>query len=230
MYDHVFFDADGTIFDFMAAEHWAISQVIAALGLDPDGKAAETYSHINNGVWLEFEQKRITLQQLKTERFRRFLLHHQITGNPKEISNRYEGLLAQTYHLYDDALPVLDTIRNAGIPMSLITNGIAQVQRGRLRATGTASYFKAIVISEEIGIQKPDPRYFSVALRKAREAGTSAEHPLVVGDSPTSDIRGGIAAGWDTCWVNRFGMTLDHDAVPTHEISSLLELPRILGL
>lgn len=230
MYDHIFFDADGTIFDFMAAERWAISSVLDKLGIGSSNEAIEAYSRINNDVWLEFEQGVISLEQLKTERFKRLNARYQVTGDPAASAAHYEQRLSETYHLYDDALPVLELLRKSNIPMSMITNGISTVQRGRLRATGTARYFKTVVISEEIGFQKPDPRYFAIALQMAKNTGYPPERPLVVGDSPSSDIRGGIGANLDTCWINRFGMRTDTDAIPTFEITSLSELPVILGL
>jgi YjjG family noncanonical pyrimidine nucleotidase len=230
MYDHIFFDADGTLFDFMAAERWAISRVLEDIGIEASDEAIDTYSRINNGVWLEFEQGSITLGRLKTERFCRLYDRYGISGDPSVSADRYAQLLAQTPHLYDDAIEVLDCLRNAGMPMSMITNGISAVQRGRLRATGTEGYFKTIVISEEIGVQKPDPRYFEQALGMVRATGAPSQRPLVVGDSPSSDIRGGIGAGLDTCWINRFGMQVDPGAVPTFEIATLRQLPPLLGL
>lgn len=228
MYDHVFFDADGTLFDFMAAEKWAISHLLTELELTADEEATDTYSRINNGVWLEFEQGLISMEMLKTERFRRFHHHYGIERDPHHSATRYAQLLGQTFHLYEDAIPVLDALFEAGMPMTLITNGISAVQRGRLEASGTAKYFTAVVISEEIGIQKPEVGYFTKAIEMATRHGAKASSPLVVGDSITSDIRGGIAASLDTCWVNRFGMRADRLSLPTYEITTLYDLMPIL--
>lgn len=228
MYDHLFFDADGTLFDFEAAEAWALARVFTEVGIPADDEAISTYSRINNGVWLEFEQGLITMQQLKSERFRRFFARYGVDGDPVGTALRYTQTLAESYHLYPDAISVLDAIKKRGIPMSLITNGISSVQRGRLEATGTASYFHAIIISEEIGIQKPHPEYFVKAKSMAAAAGTPADHPLIIGDSPTSDIRGGLNAGIDTCWINRFGMDRDPATPATYEITRLDELLELL--
>jgi FMN phosphatase YigB (HAD superfamily) len=127
MYEHIFFDADGTLFDFQAAETWAISTLLSELGVEPTEEAAQTYSRINNGVWLEFEQGLITMEKLKTERFLRFHTYYGVNGDPGHSAARYAQLLSQTYHLYDDAIPVLDALQEAGMPMTLITNGISRV-------------------------------------------------------------------------------------------------------
>lgn len=229
MYDHLLFDADGTLFNFEAAEKWALSHVLEELGIDPSNEALDTYSRINNGVWLEFEQGLITMERLKTERFRRFYSRYGLQGDPGSTAQRYTVMLSKSFHLYDDTIPVLDELKSRNVPMSLITNGISTVQRGRLVATGTQDYFTAVVISEEIGIQKPHPRYFEKALSLIRDTGVPAERPLVIGDSPTSDIRGGIDSGLDTCWINRFGMPGDPTVKPTFEITELRELLDILG-
>lgn len=228
MYDHLFFDADGTLFDFEAAEKWALTRVFTELGFPSDEELIRSYSSINNGVWLEFEQGNITMNELKVERFRRFFALHQVEGNPAQTAERYMEMLSQSYHLYPDALSVLDILQEQHIPMSLITNGISHVQRGRIAATRTGHYFNAIVISEEIGVQKPHPDYFTRTLELARQSGNPTKRPLIIGDSPSSDIRGGLNSGIDTCWINRFGMNPDPTTPATYEITNLHGLVKLL--
>lgn len=228
MYDHLFFDADGTLFDFVAAQDWALSQVFTEFGIPANKESLQTYSDINASVWLEFEQGLISLQKLKTERFRRFFARYGVTGNPETFSVRYTETLSHSYHLYDDALTTLNTLQQRNYPMSMITNGISSVQRGRLEATKTAQYFKAIIISEEIGVQKPHLSYFTRALAMAAEAGFPAKRPLIIGDSPTSDIQGGLNAHIDTCWINRFSMESDPAIPSTYEVSNLHQLIKLL--
>ena len=228
MYDHLFFDADGTLWDFMASERWALSLVFAELGIEPTPETITAYSEINNEVWLEFEQGLVTLDTLKIERFHRFQANYDITIDPELTAKRYAQRLAQSYHLYADTIPVLDELVKRRYPISLITNGISEIQRGRLVATGTLHYFNAIIISEEIGARKPALDYFKIALAMAQESGAPVNNPLVIGDSPSSDIRGAIDAGLDTCWINRYGMDKDSETVPTYEIKNLEELLPIL--
>jgi YjjG family noncanonical pyrimidine nucleotidase len=228
MYDHLFFDADGTLFDFMAAEKWALSQVFEEVGIPANDDAIATYSRINNGVWLEFEQGLLSMDRLKTERFKRFFSQYGVSKDAERTARQYTSKLSQSYHLFDDSMPVLESLKARGIPMSLITNGISMVQRGRLEATGTRKYFSAIIISEEIGIQKPHPSYFTKAIAMAKASGKPAENPLVIGDSPSSDIKGGIDAGLDTCWINRFGMTANPEIRATYEVENLIQLLELL--
>ena len=95
----------------------------------------------------------------------------------------------------------LDLVRELAkrFPLALITNGIAAVQNKRFAASPITRYFKSIVISEEVGIAKPDPRIFRPALEKL---GVEAADVLYVGDSITSDMAAARNAGMDFCWVN----------------------------
>jgi len=226
MYDNLFFDADGTLFDFMSGERWALKRVFAQLKIEVGEEALERYSQINNAVWLDFEQGLISIEELKIERFRRFHRLYEIGSNPTESAEAYEEELSRSYHLYDDALPLLEHLSKSGIPLTMITNGISTVQRGRLAATGTLRYFSTIVISEEIGVQKPNKAYFEKALEMAKPAN----NPLVIGDSLTSDIAGANSVGLDSCWVNRYGMVNEEGVKRTYEITSLDQLLPLLNL
>jgi len=229
MYDHLLFDADGTLFDFEAAERWALTNLFTELGIDGADTAIGIYSGINNKLWEEFESGLITLEDLKTERFNRLFQRYGLPGDPSKAALRYIDHLSASDHLFPETIPLLDELIGRGYGISLITNGISRVQRGRLAATGIGRYFRAIVISEEIGVQKPHPAYFSIALGKVRETGVPADFPLIVGDSLTSDIRGGIDAGIDTCWFNPRHIGRDPAVVPTYEIDRLEDLPLLLA-
>ena len=186
MYDNLFFDADGTLFDFMSGERWALKRIFSQLKIEVGEEALESYSQINNAVWLDFEKGLISIEELKIERFRRFHRQYNIDSNPIESAEAYEEELSHSFHLYDDALPLLEHLSKSGIPLTMITNGISTVQRGRLLATGTLHYFSTIVISEEIGVQKPSRAYFEKALEMAKPAN----NPLVIGDSLTAILQG----------------------------------------
>jgi HAD superfamily hydrolase (TIGR01509 family) len=96
--------------------------------------------------------------------------------------------------------PAADALADlaARAALALVTNGLAEVQRGRLDRSGLAPLFRAVVISGEVGIAKPDPRFFQLAIRAL---GLGADEVLVVGDVPVTDIRGARAAGMASCWV-----------------------------
>lgn len=228
MYDHLLFDADGTLFDFEKAESWALAHVCEEYGITMSVEIANSYSQVNNHIWEEFELGLITMEQLKVERFRRFFSLQGIRSDARRVSERYIYHLGTSDHLFPQTIPLLTSLTKEGYPLSLITNGIASVQRGRLQASNTAQYFSIIAISEELGIQKPHVEFFNRTCAKIRAQSLPCSRPLIIGDSPTSDITGGMAAHIDTCWYNPRKMVLPEGIVPTYEIDQLLDILPLL--
>jgi 2-haloacid dehalogenase len=109
--------------------------------------------------------------------------------------------------------------------LTLITNGLADVQYPRLQKSGLATYFDTIIVSDEIGVAKPDPAIFDHTFERLQRP--SKETVLIIGDSLTSDMAGGRSYGIDTCWYNPNGKTADFDL--TYEISELSQLRHILS-
>ena len=106
--------------------------------------------------------------------------------------------------------------------MIAVSNGTESVERGRLKLSGFEKYFDDIFISETVGVSKPNPKIFQMAMRKL-----GIEHSdkvLVVGDSLSADIQGGVNAGLDTCWVNMNGLENESGLTPTYEVKALSEL------
>jgi len=187
-----------------------------------------SYSRINNDAWLEFEKGLITLDQLKVKRFERFNRLLEIDENPEESAHTYENLLSQRGAIYDDVIETLTLLQAQGYKMSIITNGITHVQKGRLADSGIEHYFATVIISEDIGVNKPDKEYFTIAQRIITSHGYRCERPLIIGDSPTSDLLGGYNSGIDTCYLNRFNKKVDSSIPYTYEINSLYELAPLL--
>ena len=104
---------------------------------------------------------------------------------------------------------------------------MASVQHSRIASAGIAPYFKGVFISEEIGAVKPQREYFEACF--ARIPGFDPARALMVGDSLSSDIRGGINAGIRTCWLNYNNKPGREDIRPDYEIASITELPALLA-
>ncbi|MDD3996903.1 MAG: YjjG family noncanonical pyrimidine nucleotidase [Sphaerochaetaceae bacterium] len=220
-YTHLLFDADGTLYDFKEAEVYAITKLFEELGVPNTASIVEVYSIINKALWKEFEDGCVTIEALKTERFRRFFSHLGMDKDPIATGVRYLDFLASSNHMFDWTVEILEQLHAEGYRISLITNGIARVQRGRLAATDTTRMFDSIIISEEIGIQKPDPRFFDFISAEDRK------NCLIIGDSLSSDIAGGIAAGIDTLWYND-GTQKASSVQPMYELDSMDKLPEFL--
>ena len=218
----ILFDADGTLFDFQRAELQALRDAMASFDLacDDDVHPA-AYARINRGLWQQLEQGHINGAQLKIERFRLFLASVDASIAPDAFSGEYLRRLAEGTFLIDGAEALLAALRSR-FRLAIVTNGLAEVQRPRLARSAVGSSFEAVVVSEEVGVAKPDARIFQHALRELRHDDPSTV--LMVGDSLASDIQGGCNAGIATCWFNPSRAANDTAIEPTFEIATLAEL------
>ncbi len=220
-YKWLLFDADGTLFDYDRAEAFALRKTFEELELEFEARYAEVYRRINAQIWLDFEAGKITQQRLRTRRFELLFDAVGISCDPVEFSRLYLGYLAQGTDLIDGAEDVLDSL-SGRVGLLIVTNGIADVQRPRFARSSVGQHFSDVVISEEVGTAKPDPAFFEVAF--ARMGFPRKEDVLIVGDSLSSDIQGGLNYGIDTCWFNPQGKTNGSGVVAHYEIRELKEL------
>ncbi len=222
-YQSVFFDADDTLFDYPQAERAALLACLDEFQIPADpGAFIAAYRRHNHDIWKEFERGEIDQAFLRVERFRRLAAGIGLPALPLEkVSSFYLEALSGHSQLLPGAL---ETIRGLAerFPLALITNGIAAVQNRRFAASPITSCFRAVVISEEIGIAKPDPRIFAPALQKI---GVQAADILYVGDSVTSDMAAARNAGMDFCWVNPGGLPVPAGFAPVFVIAAISEFP-----
>jgi putative hydrolase of the HAD superfamily len=226
MYRNLFFDADGTLFDFSLAEKTAFSLLAQDLGFPDSEEALDLYKKANALCWKDFEQGLLTLTDLKTKRFTDFFALTGFVFDSGEASLAYEGHLSKQGILFQESLPLLQTLANRGYRLFLATNGIAQVQRGRIAASGLAGFFDGIFISEELKVQKPDTRFFTHMLEKTGLSGKK-EECIMIGDSLSSDIKGAFDSKLDTLWYNPENAGTELALVPTYictHLSDLLEI------
>jgi putative hydrolase of the HAD superfamily len=227
-YSALILDADNTLFDFNRAEQAALREALQTNGYNgfPEGTYL-LYHRINANLWKLFEQGGISQEELRTERFRRLLdtlplpNHIARQPDPQKIGDQYIAFLSEKGFLLPHALSVLRML-SSKVPLVLLSNGIASVQRRRISRSGIAEYFRDILISGEVGISKPDPVIFHLAIRKLE---CTPDRILCVGDSPSSDIRGGSSAGLDTCWFTPPEVVYPTgEPQPTYRISDLRRL------
>ncbi len=224
MIEYLFLDIDDTILDFGATERQGISRLLADLGVTPTEERIHRYHAINLEHWKQLERGEITRSQIKN-RFRVFFGELGMQVSAAECEQRYWHYLAQSWDPLPGALEAVD-ILGQKYRLFAASNGTASVQEGRLKATGLDRRFEQIFISEEIGADKPSPEFFARAV--ARIQGFDPEKAVMVGDSLTSDILGGINAGMKTVWINPGHKKRREDICPDFEIKSLTELPALL--
>jgi putative hydrolase of the HAD superfamily len=225
-YEIIIFDADDTLFDFNKSERAAFKNTMLEFDIEYDeNHHLKVYKEINTVIWKEFEDGLITQKKLKLERFKR--LSDRLNANFNEISfaEAYVKHLANASFLYDDSIELIESLYK-NYRLSIITNGLKDVQNNRIKKSIIGKYFEDIIISEEVEVAKPDPKIFEYALLNMKH--TDKSKVLMVGDSLTSDIQGGINFGIDTCWFNPNKGINTKGITPTYEINNLMMLKNIL--
>jgi len=224
MLKSIFFDLDETLLDFTRAEAVALSRALRAFDMEPIPHVIERYHILNISQWKLMEEGKLSRVGVLTRRFE--LLFEEL-GWDMDVSafnNQYEIFLGEGHFFLPGAEKLLQEL----VPrydLYLATNGASSVQRGRLKSAGLEPYFKGIFISEEVGYNKPSLEYFQASF--AAIPGFDPSAAVIVGDSLTSDIRGGKNAGIRTCWLNPSGEIPPSDIVPDYTVSSLEELPAL---
>lgn len=225
-YEIILFDADETLYDFKKSEREAFKNTMLKFNINYDENYhLKIYKEINSALWKEFEQGLVTQEVLKIERFKRLSKALKIRFDENEFANSYIENLANASFLYDNSLELIETL-NKSFRLAIVTNGLTSVQNKRIRQSNIAKFFDAIVISEEILIAKPNPKIFEHTLKLMNFSDKSKV--LMIGDSLSSDIQGGINFGIDTCWYNPNKIINETSIKPTYEISNFDELKLLL--
>ena len=225
-YDVLLFDLDDTLLDFAVAEKSALKRAFESVGYPYDEeKHLPLYQHHNRANWAAFEAGEIDVDTLKTKRFKDFCDAISPIFDPDLFRRFFVMYLGESAHSIAGAPRVVQALSKQ-YRLALITNGLKDVQRARLKRWELAVHFPVVVISDEIGAKKPDPEFFDHTLR-------SLGHPdkdrcLIIGDSLTSDIQGGVNAGIETCWFNPHGKNAEGGATPTYQVKELRELLDLL--
>lgn len=220
-YRAVLMDADDTLFDFAAGNRRAVNQLMDEIGYHhPD--RFDQYQEINHACWAALERGEMTQAELQVARFARFLGRYGVERDAVQTAGRFVEILGQQTILLPHAEEVMRFI-SARMPVVILTNGITSVQKSRMARSAIRNYIHDLVISQEVGIAKPNPGIFRYALEKL---GMGPDEVIMIGDSPTSDILGANNAGIDACWYNPKGKTLPEGV---HAKYTITDLRRITG-
>ena len=195
-YTWLLFDADDTLFDYPAAESGALQTTFEHFGQVYRSEILRIYQIYNRQVWNEFERGEILPQDLRLKRFRLLFDEIQVPLDPQDFSQRYLENLASASDLLPGASDVLEVLSKK-YHIALVTNGLKEVQRPRLERSAIHSFIEKVFISEEMGVAKPAPAFFEIVFQELGNPPKSKV--LIIGDSLTSDMQGGINFGIDTC-------------------------------
>ncbi len=222
----ILWDVDGTLLNFTYSQELALKKCFQSAGLMITEEILKRYDRINDSYWKRLELGEVTKAQLLIGRFQTLFEEFGIENVDLErFGKEYQQELGNIYQYIDDSCNICQALRGQ-VDQYVITNGVTLTQRNKLKLSGLDVWMKDIFISEEIGVPKPDPLFFVKCLQKVTEKDRS--HILVVGDSLTSDIKGGIQAGLKTCWYRPNGTVNETPWVPDYEISHLNQIFTIL--
>lgn len=220
-YKIILFDADQTLFDFKRCEYQALSDALCELSLPNDKKYIDRYSEINDMLWKKLEKGETEKSRLVVERFEIFCREFSFDCDVTALSNLYKEKLAKQAFLIDGAEQLVKTLCKDH-RLFIITNGIKKVQQGRLALSPIKECFEQVFISEVVGYEKPKREFFDAVMEQIPDF--DIKDAIVIGDSLTSDIKGGIDAGIDTCWYNPEGKRPPADMPITYVIKDLCEI------
>ncbi len=225
LFKWIIFDADGTLFDYDAAEFNALKNTFTSFDLPFSDNYLKLYRQFNKVLWENFEQGDISIPLLKIKRFELLLNKLEIIIKPELFSSVYLDQLSLRHDLINGADEILQKLSGM-TGLVLMTNGIKEVQRSRLNLSTIERYFSDIIISDEVGFAKPDRRIFEIAHN--RMSLPEKNKVLMVGDNLGSDIKGGIDFGIETCWYNPGQIKVESSIKPTYEIRNLSEILNIV--
>lgn len=225
----VFFDLDDTLYDFAACSLEALRELYAASGVLRErfrefDAFSNAYHSVNSELWRLYHANAIKRSYLKTERFERLLRSAMSKAEARALAIRldedYLWLLSERGATVDGAIETLLYLSRHYL-IGILSNEFIDTQYRKLRHSGLDRYVQRMVVSDEIGIQKPARAIFDHALV---ETGAQAATSIMVGDNPDTDIKGAIDAGWKAIYFNPHGLPYDGPAL---QIRSLTELTSI---
>ena len=228
MYKYLLWDIDGTVLDFLASEAYAIRALFKKYNIgECDDEKLQTYSQINVKYWQKLERGEMTKPEILVERFREFFGIIGVDASIAESFNRdYQVTLGDHIEFVGDAEKILLSQKGRYV-LAAVTNGTKIAQEKKLRLSGLDKVFDAIFISENVGAEKPSKEFFKVVFEKL--GITDKKEVLIIGDSLTSDMMGGITAGIDTCWFNPKKGENKLNIPVTYEIDDLGEIKDIVS-
>ena len=225
MIKYVFIDLDDTIFDFHKAEAIALTKMLSHFEIVPSEEMKERYSIINKSQWELLEKKEKTREEVLVDRFKIFFSEIGRDIDSQHARKIYEDLLGTGHYFIDGAERLLSMLFGK-YKLYLASNGTESVQTRRIASSGISKYFDEIFISQAVGFDKPAEEYFNACFKRIN--GFSKNEAIIIGDSISSDILGGINAGIRTCLYNPKGKENKTGIIPDYEVRSLDEIPELL--
>ena len=195
----ILWDVDDTLINFPLAEKRSMEQLLSELGVTLSDEMLSRYSVLNRKRWEALERGELTREEVMVGRFADFFRSEGINAEAEAFNLRYQLALGENVVLRDDSLNLLKRLKGRVLQFA-VTNGSAIAQNKKLKNSGLISCFDRVFISETVGYEKPDSRFFDAVLSAAPDIPKN--EIAIVGDSLTSDILGGNRVGIRCFWYN----------------------------
>lgn len=226
MYTYILLDMDDTIFDFQKAQSLCFRDVLSYYNEVFTAEKYKKYNEINHSLWRSVENQTMRREEVQRQRFTAFFAEFGRTILGEEANNIFQDSLAKQSWLMPHAAEVCKLL-SRNHQLVIVTNGLTNTQYHRVKNSEVSCYFSEIIVSEAVGIEKPNEEFYRKAFDLLHFYDT--RKMLVVGDSLTSDIKGANNAGIDSCWYNPNKLSPTSDNHATYTISSLTELLSIVS-
>lgn len=224
----ILWDVDNTLLDFDYSMRNSLKQCFLTIGVDDCDEMINRYAQINDMYWKRLERGEVTKAQLLVGRFKDLLTEfHMEHIDYIKFKEEFQANLGTIYSYLDDSLTICKALQTQ-YAQYVVTNGVAKTQQSKLGLSGFKDVMNGLFISDEIGFNKPDKRFFEYCLEHIEEK--DKEKILIVGDSLTSDIKGGNSVGIKTCWYNPQQKPLEEGYLVDAEISDLHDIYEVLGM
>lgn len=223
----ILWDIDGTLLDFSKSEKWGIKACLEEIGFfQHDDDMLTRYEDINRRYWEALERGEVTKQEVLLGRFRTFFAKEKIVCEDIESFNAsFQRKLGEVFFENERSVELCNQLKTR-VKQYVVTNGTVIAQRNKLRGSGLDQCMEGIFISDEIGVEKPGIGFFEPVFQAMD--GIQKSEILIIGDSLTSDMRGGNVAGIRCCWYNPKGIENTTDVRLDYEIQSLWEVEKLL--
>ncbi len=212
-YDTILLDADDTLLDFKKAERESLKNTLERFSLRADEEVISTYSKINDGYWKALEREEVTKAELRVRRFADLCKSFGFDTDPVCMATEYENNLSESAYIIDGADELCRDLKEK-YRIYIVTNGIKEVQDGRIYTSAIKDHFIKAFVSEEIGYEKPKLEFFEAVAKSI--PNFDKNKTVIIGDSLSSDIKGGINFGIDTCWYNPNNKEIPEEMNITH--------------
>jgi len=229
MINTILWDIDGTLLDFVYSEKHALKKTFSLFGYELSDEDIAVYSRINDSYWTGFDKGEVTKQGIYEGRLRDFFDYLKVPEEKRpavaQINDVYQNALGEEFRFFDGAYETVSEFKGH-YRQYIVTNGSATAQNQKISGSGLDKIMDGVFISELMGLQKPNVEYFDKCFEQI--GSINKNETVIIGDSLTSDIRGGKNADIRTIWYNPSLKMNTTDIVPDFQVDSLRQIKDVI--